>query len=318
MKLAPIKMFPSFRHGAQTPWGGTRLRDVFHKNIPDEHTGESLELSAIPGLNSFTEQGVTLGELIEREGTALTGTDVQGPFPLLLKLIDARDRLSVQVHPDDEYAAKVENKQGKTEAWVILDCDEGAELVFGVREGVTKEALRKASLEGKEVEKLLGRVRVQKGDVYYIPSGTVHAIGAGILIYEIQQSSDVTYRFYDWDRTDSRGNRRELHIDKAIDVVDLSVRQEKARPSMIGEGRELLLREKYFSLERWKETWGVLNADRRVFRILTALGDTRIRWENGGMSLLPGQTVLLPADGYDLGIVTDEALITYPTVQGAE
>ena len=314
MKLAPIKMFPAYRHGAQTPWGGARLREVFHKDIPDEHTGESLELSAIPGLNSVTEEGVTLGELIEKEGTALTGTGVQGPFPLLLKLLDARDRLSVQVHPDDEYAARVENKQGKTEAWVILDCDEGAELVFGVREGVTREALRKASLEGKEVEKLLGRVRVRKGDVYYIPSGTVHAIGAGILIYEIQQSSDVTYRFYDWDRTDSKGNRRELHIDKAIDVVDLSVRQEKARPVPIGEGREQLLREKYFSLERWKNARAGLKADRRIFRILTALGPTRIEWEDGTLSLPAGQTVLLPADGYDLVIETEEALISYPTV----
>ena len=314
MLLEPIKMYPAYRHGAQTPWGGSRLREVFHKNIPDDHTGESLELSAIPNLNSVTEEGVGLEELLSKYGEALVGTKVQGPFPLLLKLLDARDRLSVQVHPGDAYAARVENKQGKTEAWVILDCDEGAELVFGVREGVTKEELKRASMAGKAVEPLLGRVRVKPGDVYYIPAGTVHAIGAGILIYEIQQSSDVTYRFYDWGRTDSKGNKRELHIEKALDVVDLSIRQEKTVPVQIAEGREQLLRETYFSLQRWKKTEAQLKADERCFKILTALGETLLQWEGGQMTLPAGQTVLLPAKGYDLNIRTEEALIAYPTV----
>ena len=228
--------------------------------------------------------------------------------------MDARDRLSVQVHPDDEYAKRVENKLGKTEAWVILDCDEGAELVYGVLPGTTREQLRAASLRGKEVEKLLGRVRVRPGEVYYIPSGTVHAIGAGILIYEIQQSSDVTYRFYDWDRTDADGKRRELHIEKAIDVTDLDIRQESAAAKDLGNGRELLLREKYFSLERWTNTTLRLASDRRVFRILTALEDTCLRWDGGELRLKGGMTALLPADGYDLEITTGKLLLSFPTV----
>ncbi len=313
-KLEPIRMHPAYRHGKDTPWGGDRLKKVFGKDIPDDRTGESLELSMIPGLNSRDDAGRPLGDIIAEYGDRVTGTEVRGDFPLLLKLLDARDRLSVQVHPDDEYAKRVENKLGKTEAWVILDCDEGAELVYGVLPGTTREQLKAASLRGKEVEKLLGRVRVRPGEVYYIPSGTVHAIGAGILIYEIQQSSDVTYRFYDWDRTDANGKRRELHIEKAIDVTDLDIRQESAAAKDLGNGRELLLREKYFSLERWTNTTLRLASDRRVFRILTALEDTCLRWDGGELRLKGGMTALLPADGYDLEITTGKLLLSFPTV----
>ena len=159
---------------------------------------------------------------MEKYGQRLTGTAISGPFPLLLKLLDARDTLSVQVHPNDEYAARVEHKLGKTEAWHILYAAPGAELVYGVKAGITKEELTQASLSGAAVEGLLRRVQVKAGETYYIPAGMVHAIGAGIVLYEIQQSSDVTYRFYDWERTDKNGNKRELHIQKAIDVTDLN------------------------------------------------------------------------------------------------
>ncbi len=314
MKLAPIRMNPAYRHGSDTPWGGDKLKTVFGKDIPDDRTGESLEVSMIPGLNSRDDKGRPLGEIIAEYGSRVTGTEVKGAFPLLLKLLDARDRLSVQVHPDDEYAKRVENKLGKTEAWVILDCAEGAELVYGVTPGTTREELKAASLEGEKVEKLLGRVAVHPGEVYYIPAGTVHAIGAGILIYEIQQSSDVTYRFYDWNRADAQGKKRELHIGKAIDVVDLTVRQESAAPKDLGGGREMLLHEKYFSLERWQNTRAVLPADRRIFRILTALEDTVIEWEEGKLVLKGGMTALLPADGFDLDITAGKMLLSYPTV----
>ncbi len=307
-------MEPAYRHGSDTPWGGDKLKKVFGKDIPDDRTGESLEVSMIPGLNSRDESGTPLGDIVSRYGERVTGTCVSGPFPLLLKLLDARDRLSVQVHPGDEYAARVEHKQGKTEAWVILDCEEGAELIYGVRSGTSREQLKAASLEGEAVEGLLGRVRVHPGEVYYIPAGTVHAIGAGLLISEIQQSSDVTYRFYDWNRIGADGKKRRLHIDKAIDVVDLDIRQESTPPRDLGGGRELLLHEKYFSLERWTKTEAVLSADPRIFRILTALEDTRITWEGGRMDLKAGRTALLPADGYDLSIATGKMLLSWPTV----
>lgn len=314
MALEPIRMYPAYRFGEMTPWGGDNLQLIFGKDIPDERTGECLEVSAIPGLESRDEKGNTLPMLIEKYGEKLVGTQVKGVFPLLLKLLDAKDTLSVQVHPDDDYAAKVEKKLGKTEAWYILYADEGAELVYGVHAGLTKEALMQHSLEGRAVEQDLRRVKVKAGETYFIPAGMVHAIGGGIVLYEIQQSSDVTYRFYDWERMDKEGKKRELHIQKAVDVTDLSAQLEKAEGKPMEPGREKLLEEKYFSLEKFKNYQGVVEKDERRFAILTALKPTRLFWEGGEMALQGGETVLLPAEGMNLVLDTDEALMSYPTV----
>lgn len=314
MALTPIRMRPAYRHGTMTPWGGDKLQLIFGKNIPDERTGECLEVSAIPGLESRDEMDNTLPQLIEKYGEKLVGTQVKGVFPLLLKLLDAKDTLSVQVHPDDAYAAKVENKLGKTEAWYILYADPGAELVYGVNPGLTKEELMAHSRAGKDVEGDLRRVQVQAGETYFIPAGMVHAIGGGIVLYEIQQSSDVTYRFYDWERTDKEGKKRELHIEKAVDVTDLSAQLDKAVGVEMEPGREKLLNERYFSLEKFKNYQGVIQKDERRFAILTALKPSQLFWEGGEMMLDGGETVLLPADGHDLVLDTDEALMSYPTV----
>lgn len=314
MPLAPIPMTPAYRYGAMTPWGGDGLQRLFQKPIPDPRTGECLELSAIPGLESRDPAGETLPALAEKYGVRLTGTAVSGPFPLLLKLLDARDTLSVQVHPDDEYAARVEHKLGKTEAWHILYAAPGAELVYGVKPGVTKAELMQASLSGAAVEGLLRRVQVKAGETYYIPAGMVHAIGAGIVLYEIQQSSDVTYRFYDWERKDKNGNKRELHIQKAIDVTDLNAQLSAAAEKELAPGRYQLLREKYFTLERFSGFDGVLPADKRRFAILTAIEPATITWAEGTLSLPAGTTALLPADGYELKIAGNYVLLSYPTV----
>ena len=314
MSLDPIRMSPAYRYGAMTPWGGDNLQLIFGKDIPDERTGECLEMSAIPGLESRDEKGNTLPQLIEKFGEQLVGTHVKGVFPLLLKLLDAKDTLSVQVHPDDAYAAKVENKLGKTEAWYILYAKEGAELVYGVNPGLTRETLTAHSRAGKAVEGDLRRVQVKAGETYFIPAGMVHAIGAGIVLYEIQQSSDVTYRFYDWDRTDKEGKKRELHIEKAVDVTDLSAQLDKAVGTPMEPGREKLLSEKYFSLEKFTHYQGVIEKDEKRFAVLTALKPSRLFWEGGEMQLQSGETVLLPADGHTLVLDTDEALMSYPTV----
>ena len=314
MSLDPILMHPAYRYGAMTPWGGDKLQLIFGKDIPDDRTGECLEVSAIPGLESRDERGNTLPQLIEKYGEKLVGTHVKGVFPLLLKLLDAKDTLSVQVHPDDAYAARVENKLGKTEAWYILYADEGAELVYGVNPGLNKEALTQHSLAGKAVEGDLRRVKVKAGETYFIPAGMVHAIGGGIVLYEIQQSSDVTYRFYDWDRTDKEGKKRELHIEKAVDVTDLSAQLDKAVGKPMEPGREKLLSEKYFSLEKFTHYQGVIEKNEKRFAILTALKPSRLFWEEGEMALQSGETVLLPADGHTLVLDTDEALMSYPTV----
>lgn len=314
MPIAPILMSAAYRCGGETPWGGEGFRMMFGRDIPDVHTGESLEISAIPSLESRDPEGVKLTDLIKTYGERLTGPGFAHPFPLLLKLLDAKDRLSVQVHPDDAYAAKVEGKQGKTEAWHILFAAPGAELIYGVKAGVDKETLKSASQSGPEVEPLLRRVKVKAGETYYIPAGTVHAIGAGIILYEIQQSSDVTYRFYDWNRKDAQGNKRQLHIDKAVDVVDVNFQGMPAKEIPVGPGRFRLLDEKYFGLDRFMAFDGVLPADPRRFSMLTAVRECQAAWEGGSLTIPAGRTALLPADGYDLHIKAPAALLGYPSL----
>ena len=166
--MLPLRMYPAYRHGDMTPWGGDALRTVYGRDIPDDRTGEALEISAIPQLESRTVTGETLPLLLERDGARLSGDYAGEAFPLLLKLLAARDSLSVQVHPDDAYAREHEGKLGKTEAWVILKAEEGASILYGLKEGVTLEALRAALEGGGDVERLIRRVPVKPGDVYYL------------------------------------------------------------------------------------------------------------------------------------------------------
>ena len=191
----PLVMKPSFRSGQCTPWGGRALKEKYGKNTPEEITGESLEISALPGHESLVTNGEyrgrSLHEVFDLWGDRLTGRQ-EKTFPLMLKLLDAQQCLSVQVHPDDAYARDHEGKAGKSEAWYILDAAPGARLVYGI--DAHGEALR-AIVENGELEKYLHWVEVHPGDVFHIPSGTIHALGPGIQCYEIQQSSDVTYRF---------------------------------------------------------------------------------------------------------------------------
>lgn len=293
--MLPVRMQPAFRAGKLTPWGGSRLRSRFGKNIPCVPTGESLEISCIPGLESTDVMGVKLPELISRYGERFAGRYARAAFPLLLKLIDASENLSVQVHPDDGYAKEHENgKLGKTEAWLILDAPENGELVYGIMPGTDTAALRAACEAGSAVSPLLRRVRVRPGDVCFIPAGCVHAIGAGIMLYEIQQSSDITYRFYDWDRTDAQGNKRELHLDKALDVTDLTF---CLNPVSADEGDCVrVLNENFFTLDLINVRDSVQLPPVRDFGLLTALtGDLKLSWSGASMNLSAGESLFLPA-----------------------
>lgn len=320
MRLPPFIMTPAFRCGADTPWGGDSLKTVFNKPILDARTGESLEVSVIDGLNSLDARGVPLGDLLVQYGEALSGTAVRGAFPLLLKLIDARDTLSVQVHPNDAYAAMREGKLGKTEAWVILRAEPDASIVYGVRRGVSKEELREAAVTGKGMEDLLRFQPVRAGDVFYIPAGMVHAIGGGILLYEIQQSSDVTYRFYDWNRTDAQGRKRALSIDRALDATNPDYYMlGKAVGRVLDDPtcrREQILDTRYFSLQRLtvcRET--PFLSDGRAFSILTALEAGELRLEDGSaIALNPGQTALLPAQCEAFKLSGEAFLLAAPGV----
>jgi mannose-6-phosphate isomerase len=204
-------------------WGGSRLRDKFGKPGAGDKTGETWELSVREKQMCIIENGkyagMTVRGFIESAGRGSVSPNYDGGrFPLLIKFIDAADRLSVQVHPDNEYAGKIENDFGKTEMWYIIDADPGAEIIYGFAKGCTKEAFKKAFEEGK-LEKVLNYIKVKPGDVFFIPAGLIHAIGKGIFIAEIQQNCDLTYRVYDYDRRNANGNTRELHIKKALDVV---------------------------------------------------------------------------------------------------
>ena len=293
--LLPIPMTPAYRYGKATPWGGEKLRTIYQKDIPDDRTGEALEVSCLPGLESVSPMGENLGDLVDQYGAKLSGRYNRASFPLLLKLLDARDALSVQVHPDDSYGKAVEGKLGKTEAWLILDAPAGSQLVYGLQPGITRDALRAACQEGKAVEGVLRKVDVKPGDVCFIPAGCIHAIGAGIMLYEIQQSSDVTYRFYDYERRDAAGNLRELHIDKALDVADLTFQKDPVHaPEELALCR--ILDTTYFSTEVFRPALGVvevtLSSD---FGILTCIqGSLTVNLGQDTRTLPAGRTLILP------------------------
>ena len=244
-------------------WGGSRLNDDFGKKIESYPLAETWECSTHPAGQSTVVSGEFAGELLgdvlEKNphylGThPLQITDGIPVLPILVKLIDAHKDLSIQVHPDDKYAKTYEGDLGKTEMWYVLQAKRKASLLFGFNRDMDEDRVRK-SIEDGSIEKYLNRVPVHKNDVFYIESGTVHAIGEGTLVAEIQESSDVTYRLYDYDREDKYGNKRELHIDKALEVMNYKSSAEPRQPMRVlkyrnGYASELLTRCKYFQVER--------------------------------------------------------------------
>lgn len=217
-----IKCEPVFKDNL---WGGTKLRDIYGKNCDYDVIAESWELSAHEDGQCRVASGKRRGMLF-REYLSLIGEDALGwkcqvfeKFPLLIKLIDAREQLSVQVHPDDEYALPNENEYGKNEMWYIMDCEPGATIYYGLNRTVSPRELRERALNNTLIE-ILNEIPVKKGDTFFVEAGTIHAIGKGILICEIQQNSNCTYRLYDYGRRDKFGNLRELHLDKAMAVAN--------------------------------------------------------------------------------------------------
>lgn len=220
MKIYPLKLKPVIKNAI---WGGKQIPLLYSIGEPGQSCAEAWMLTLREDGDNVIENGpctgMTLGEYVK-----LAGSDKvygNGKFPLLIKIIDAADRLSVQVHPDDVYASQHGLDAGKTEMWYILDAHPGATLVCGIKPGITPEQIKKAAESGN-CEQYLNTVPVKKGDCFFIPAGLVHAIGEGILIAEIQQNSNTTYRLYDYDRTDKNGNKRELHTDKASQVIKTS------------------------------------------------------------------------------------------------
>lgn len=217
--LKPIKLIPEYK---EIIWGGNRLKSEYNKKSDLNNIAESWELTCRKdGMNVISGgeyDGLTLEEYINKEGFSVVTNRNLERFPLLIKFIDAEDNLSVQVHPDDEYGLKNANSLGKTEMWYIIDAKPGAKLVYGLKENCTIEEF-KSAINNNTVETKLNYVNVKKGDVFFIPAGLVHAIGSGILLAEIQQNSNITYRVYDYNRIGKDGKTRELHINDALNVI---------------------------------------------------------------------------------------------------
>lgn len=222
--LYPLQFHPIFK---ERLWGGEKLQSLLHKPITSNQTGESWELSTVEGNVSTIANGAFAGQLITsvlaefpRE---ILGTTVYerfgNQFPLLFKYLDAKEDLSVQVHPNDILAKQRHNSFGKTEMWYVVQADADARLIVGFKEAINATTYL-AHLEKKTLLTTLNAIKVQQGDVFFIETGTVHAIGAGMVVAEIQQTSDITYRLYDFDRVDSNGNQRELHVELALDAIN--------------------------------------------------------------------------------------------------
>ena len=220
----PLTFYPILK---ERIWGGTKLKTYLNKPISSEITGESWELSTVPSDVSVVKNGLfkgkNLNELIDLYPEEMLGKSVFArfgkQFPLLFKYLDAREDLSIQLHPNDELAKARHNSFGKTEMWYVMQADENARLIVGFKEDSSREEYLH-HIENKKLISLLNEVPVKKGDVFFLETGTIHAIGAGIVIAEIQQTSDVTYRIYDWDRVDANGNERELHTEFALDAIN--------------------------------------------------------------------------------------------------
>ena len=275
--MSVIKLKPAFKDYI---WGGTRLRDDFGKDCDFEKVAESWELSCHKDGNSIVANGgyagMTLTAYIEKAGRSVLGTDCEkfDSFPILIKLIDAKDNLSVQVHPNNEYAQRVEGEYGKTEMWYVVDCDEGAELLYGFKHEITKEEFANRIADNTLLE-VTNAVPVKKGDVFFIEAGTLHAIGKDILIAEIQQNSNTTYRIYDYGRVGNDGKPRELHVEKAKDVTVLGpAKQYPETPAEEKDGYKIKLLSscEYFTAYRVDvESKAVLEADEKSFNSILVL-----------------------------------------------
>ncbi len=287
-------------------WGGDKLASLLNKNSKRNDIGESWEISDVQGEISVVSRGdlkgKTLQDLLKEQKEIIVGKRVfktfGTKFPLLIKFIDAKEALSIQLHPNDDLAKERHNSFGKTEMWYVMQADEKANLIVGFNKDVTKEEYIH-HLENKSLTEILNIDEVQKGDVYFIPTGRVHAIGAGVMLAEIQQTSDVTYRIYDWDRKDSEGNYRDLHTEDALDVIDYKSKENyKTNYSQKENESSTIVKSPYFHTS-------ILPVNGSVEKDITALdsfviymcvkGEAKFTSKEDKLTIKNGETILVPA-----------------------
>ncbi|MBQ9113000.1 MAG: class I mannose-6-phosphate isomerase [Clostridia bacterium] len=296
-------------------WGGKRLKTDFGKAADFDVISETWELTVrkdeMARIIGGEADGMTLAEYFETCGYDCVSPDfAKGQrFPLLVKFIDAMDSLSVQVHPDDAYAGRVENDSGKTEMWYIVDAAEGAELIYGLKDGVTSEDFANAAAEGRYND-VMARVPVHAGETYFIPAGMLHAIGAGILIAEIQQNSDLTYRVYDFDRVGVDGKPRELHVEKAVAVTRPYTEREInairfARGSKTNDGGELLANSDYFKVSKYvvSDSQRLCATDKSFLSLICTEGAGAIVFGGSEYPIKAGESYFIPAGMGELSVV---------------
>ncbi len=287
-------------------WGGTRLSKEYGILSFDDRQAEAWMLSCHEAGQCVIENGDfkerTLSDVLANEGKNYLGTNCErfSSFPILIKLIDALDNLSVQVHPDDEYAMRVEGEFGKTEAWYIVDCDDDAEIIYGFKKDIDKETFRK-SIEENTLLDYVNRVKVKKGDIFFIEAGTLHAICKGILLAEVQQNSNTTYRVYDYGRLQN-GKPRELHVEKALDVtstkaIDASGKPQGEKEKKDGYYETLLTSCELFTVKRLDiEEKAKLCAGKESFVSLVALeGNGVVMHDDTCVTLYKGDSLFIPA-----------------------
>ncbi len=312
--LYPLKFKPILKSKI---WGGNKLKSILNKNGEEENIGESWELSGVQGDISIVSNGFLEGNSLEEIIEIYMGDIVGDPifnkfdkeFPLLFKFIDANQDLSIQVHPDDNLSLERHNAYGKTEMWYVIDSEDNSQLISGFTKPTNKEEYLNA-LNNNKLEVLLKAHSIEKGDAFFIPAGNVHAIGSGILLAEIQQTSDVTYRIYDYNRKDKEGNLRELHTELALNAIDFEKTNEKINynKNALNETTNVTACN-YFVTNFLNITE---NIERDVYLLNSFVvymcidGTAKISCENGTEELISkGETVLIPASIQSIEITTD-------------
>ncbi|MDN3492725.1 type I phosphomannose isomerase catalytic subunit [Winogradskyella bathintestinalis] len=318
MELYPLKFEPVYSYRL---WGGNKLKTVLGKQYDKESIGESWEISDIEDNETHVSKGdlkgKTLKELIRQFKGDFLGNSVYenfgNDFPLLIKFIDAKTPLSIQVHPSNELAKERHNSFGKNEMWYIMQAEEDAELIVGFNQQVEKENYV-AHLNNSTLPEILNIEKVKKGDTFYIPTGRVHAIGAGVLLAEIQQTSNVTYRIYDYDRVDSKtGEKRELHTELALDAIDYNYHENyETEYTTKVNASNTLVHSPYFKTNILNVSGSVTKdySDLDSFVIYMCVdGHVEIEWENKSFPLQKGETILFPAVINNLKLDAEDANI---------
>lgn len=315
MNLYPLKFKPIPQYRI---WGGNKLKSIVSENLDYDQIGEIWSISGVDGNVSVVANGELKGknlkEIISEFGEELLGKNVfekfGTEFPVLIKFIDTADKLSVQVHPNDKQARKLHNSFGKSEMWYIIGAESDAELVIGLKEGVDAEVY-KNRLNEEKLEKILNYIPVQTGDAVYIPAGRVHAICAGILLAEIQQTSDLTYRIYDYNRIDKDGKKRELHTELALKAIDFNpIKEIKTNYDKTENQFNKLIESPYFKTRIFKGNQAiVVNQNQEMQIFICTQGKTTVKTKDTEVKLRAFESLIIPAGMCEFQIIPEETSI---------